>query len=199
MADREDFFRTQFLFWLLCAVDGHAKNFSVFLEAGGGFRLIPRYDVPSAYPYLGAAQQNLSLHRVKMAMAVVGQNRHYKWKEIQARLWLETARLCGLGARGRTLLEEVVESTSNVIKQVESKLPSDIPGEMVEPIFTGLRESTARAKEQLRKYAAPQKKRRSRGFFRRTASLVTPVYASQPMYGSTSHVASFDVFPTCVA
>src|SRR5262249_7143842 len=42
-ADREDFFRTQLVYWLLCAIDGHAKNFSVFIEAGGRFRLTPRY------------------------------------------------------------------------------------------------------------------------------------------------------------
>ena len=45
--DRRDFFKTQILYWLLCAIDGHAKNFSLFLEAGGGYRLTPRYDVLS--------------------------------------------------------------------------------------------------------------------------------------------------------
>ena len=35
VSDRVDFFRTQFIFWLLCAIDGHAKNFSLFIEAGG--------------------------------------------------------------------------------------------------------------------------------------------------------------------
>ena len=32
-ADRRLFFRAQILFWMLCAVDGHAKNFSVFYRA----------------------------------------------------------------------------------------------------------------------------------------------------------------------
>jgi serine/threonine-protein kinase HipA len=27
--DRKDFFRSQVLFWMLCAIDGHAKNFSL--------------------------------------------------------------------------------------------------------------------------------------------------------------------------
>ncbi|MGH8144505.1 MAG: HipA domain-containing protein, partial [Steroidobacteraceae bacterium] len=40
--DRKDFFRTQILFWMLCAIDGHAKNFSLFLNAGGSYRLTPR-------------------------------------------------------------------------------------------------------------------------------------------------------------
>ena len=28
--------RTQLVFWLLAAIDGHAKNFSIFLLPGGG-------------------------------------------------------------------------------------------------------------------------------------------------------------------
>jgi hypothetical protein len=51
--DRLTFFRTQMLFWVLGAIDGHAKNFSVFLEAGGSYRLAPLYDILSAYPYDG--------------------------------------------------------------------------------------------------------------------------------------------------
>jgi serine/threonine-protein kinase HipA len=48
--DRRDFMRTQLVFWLLAAIDGHAKNFSIFLQAGGGYRLTPRYDILSARP-----------------------------------------------------------------------------------------------------------------------------------------------------
>ncbi len=33
--DRREFFRTQILFWMLCAIDGHAKNISIFLDSGG--------------------------------------------------------------------------------------------------------------------------------------------------------------------
>jgi len=55
--DRRDFFKTQMLYWLLCAIDGHAKNFSLFMETDGGYRLTPRYDVLSAYPVLGTAKK----------------------------------------------------------------------------------------------------------------------------------------------
>src|SRR5207244_7954816 len=51
--DRRDFMRAQLVFWLLAAIDGHAKNFSIFLRAGGAYRLTPRYDILSAYPMLG--------------------------------------------------------------------------------------------------------------------------------------------------
>lgn len=38
-------------FWLLAAIDGHAKNFSVFLLLGG-YHLTPLYDVISAWPLI---------------------------------------------------------------------------------------------------------------------------------------------------
>ena len=39
--DRRVFFQAQVLFWMLCATDGHAKNFSIFLKPGGRFQLTP--------------------------------------------------------------------------------------------------------------------------------------------------------------
>jgi serine/threonine-protein kinase HipA len=48
-ADREQFFRSQILFWLLAATDGHAKNFSIHLETCGSHSLTPLYDVISFY------------------------------------------------------------------------------------------------------------------------------------------------------
>ncbi|KAI1696512.1 serine/threonine-protein kinase toxin HipA [Ditylenchus destructor] len=67
-ARRRDFFTTQLLFWMLCATDGHAKNFSLFLRPGGGYQLTPLYDVLSAYPVLGTGPASISPHKVKLAM-----------------------------------------------------------------------------------------------------------------------------------
>ena len=39
--DREAFFRSQIIFWLIGATDGHAKNFSVFLQARRGIPADP--------------------------------------------------------------------------------------------------------------------------------------------------------------
>lgn len=142
--DREDFFRTQFLFWLLCAIDGHAKNFSVFIEREGRFRLTPRYDVLSAYPVLGRRQDQLSPHKVKMAMAVHGENRHYRWKEIHADHWLETGRRCGLPESGRRVIEEVLEKIPAAIAAVEDKLPKGFPASVSAPILQGLAAAAAK-------------------------------------------------------
>eukprot|EP00952_Eustigmatos_sp_NYUAD-ZCMA_P002991 13029-Eustigmatos_ZCMA.PRE.1 len=50
--DKRIFFQAQVLFWMLCATDGHAKNFSLAIGAQGSYRLTPLYDVLSAYPLL---------------------------------------------------------------------------------------------------------------------------------------------------
>lgn len=73
--DREKFFRFQVLFWLLAAIDGHAKNFSIFLNPGGRFRLTPLYDVMSAHPLV--AKHQLQLQKIKMAMALKGTHHYY--------------------------------------------------------------------------------------------------------------------------
>jgi serine/threonine-protein kinase HipA len=55
-ADREDttlFLLTQLAFVLMAATDGHAKNFSIYLDRGDAYRMTPLYDVLSMWPYFG--------------------------------------------------------------------------------------------------------------------------------------------------
>lgn len=47
--DRPTFMHSQIVFWLLATMDGHAKNFSIFLTPGG-FKTTPLYDVTSVAP-----------------------------------------------------------------------------------------------------------------------------------------------------
>lgn len=141
-ADRVDFFRTQVLFWMLCATDGHAKNFSVFLETGGRFRLTPRYDVLSAFPVLGTRAGKYSPQKVKMAMAVHAErNRRYHRTLILRRHWLETARLCGLASRAEAEIDRLVAQTPAVISAVAALLPRGFPGAISQPVLDGLSES----------------------------------------------------------
>lgn len=140
--DRADFFRTQMIFWLLCAIDGHAKNFSVFLEPQGGYRLTPRYDILSAYPVMGSAPGLLQEKKIKMAMALIGKNRHYKWSDLQRRHFDSTAKACGLEAAGKAIIENVLVMTPKVIERVSDSLPRGYPESVANAILNGLR-STA--------------------------------------------------------
>jgi serine/threonine-protein kinase HipA len=137
-ADRAAFFKTQVIFWLLCAIDGHVKNFSIFLEPQGGYRLTPIYDVLSAYPVLGNGPGLLQEKKAKMAMSLIGKKRHYKWSELQRRHLESTAKACGVEVSGKTLIDDLIETTSEVITQVTAKLPVGFPELVAKPILDGL-------------------------------------------------------------
>jgi serine/threonine-protein kinase HipA len=142
--DRLDFLRTQIVLWLLCAIDGHAKNFSIFIEPQGRFRLTPRYDVISAYPVPGHGAGKLAQQRVRMAMAVSGKNRHYHWHEIRRRHWRETAARCGLGGDVDGLIEQLVDEIPVAIRKVRTALPAGFPPRVATPILDGLAASAKR-------------------------------------------------------
>jgi len=143
--DRLTFFRTQILFWVLGAIDGHAKNFSVFLAAGGSYRLAPLYDILSAYPLMGRGQGRLPMQKIKMAMAVYGANRLYEWSRMEPRHWVETGRRCGIAEETtRGLMNEIGESVVGVLERVRQRIPSSFPGELQEAILRGVRSSARR-------------------------------------------------------
>ncbi|MGB5510082.1 MAG: type II toxin-antitoxin system HipA family toxin [Woeseiaceae bacterium] len=93
--DQLMFLKAQMAFWLLAAIDGHAKNFSVFLYPQGGFQLTPLYDVMSAQHLFDLKQ--IQRKQLKLAMSV-GNSNHYRVPEYM----VETA----LGRTRRVLLLE---------------------------------------------------------------------------------------------
>ena len=94
-ADMKTLMAAQVLFWLLRAPDGHAKNFSIRLLARGRFQLTPLYDVMSVYPVLGDDPNQWSPYEIKLAMALLGKNRHYEVQGIQRRHFNSTAQKVG--------------------------------------------------------------------------------------------------------
>jgi serine/threonine-protein kinase HipA len=143
--DRKNFFKTQIIFWVLAATDGHAKNFSIALLPGGHYRATPIYDVLSAHPVIGNGKNQISPHKAKLAMAVRGSTNYYLLDKIQRRHWISQARQVGFGAlAAERLIEEVTESTESVIDTVCRLLPSDIPIDMAEAVFSGMRRQSAK-------------------------------------------------------
>jgi serine/threonine-protein kinase HipA len=135
--DRRDFFRTQVVFWMLAAIDGHAKNFSLFIEPRGRFRLAPRYDVLSAHPMIGGRAGQLSPQKVRMAMTVWGKNRHYRWSEIRREHFEHTAADCRL-LNASDIIDSLVAQTPRAIDSVSRALPRGFPASVAEPIFAGI-------------------------------------------------------------
>jgi serine/threonine-protein kinase HipA len=136
-ADRVDFMRAQVLFWMLAAIDGHAKNFSVFLEPRGAFRLTPRYDVISAYPVMGSTAGKLSPFKVRMSMAVWRTDRHYLWTQIRRAHFEYTARACKIEGFG-AVIDELIKETPRVLSEVRPQV-SRLPTRVSEPILEGVR------------------------------------------------------------
>jgi serine/threonine-protein kinase HipA len=136
--DREKFMKSVFLFWMLGAIDGHAKNFSLSIEPAGYYRLTPLYDVISAYPI--AAKRQIEWQALKMAMSLKGKNRHYSWHIIQPRHWLSMAKKCQFSTSiMQNIIHDVCDNMENVIDKVTQTLPQHFPAYISDPIFDGMR------------------------------------------------------------
>jgi serine/threonine-protein kinase HipA len=144
LPDRRDFLKTQILFWMLCAIDGHARNFSIFIGRGGAYFLTPRYDVLSAYPLLGHGRNRLAPEKAKMAMAVRGQGKHYQWDRITRKDWLATSKANGLENEIEGILSELLEGTGPALSRVQAGLPAGFPASVAEPILMGVEKASKR-------------------------------------------------------
>lgn len=54
--DQKTVIEAQMFFFLVGAIDRHAKNFSIFIGPGGSFRLTPLYDVLTVQPSVEAGR-----------------------------------------------------------------------------------------------------------------------------------------------
>ncbi len=136
--DRETFFRAQVLFWLLAAIDGHAKNFSIFIEPEGKYRLTPLYDIMSAYPLI--TKKQLQKQKIKMAMALKGENNHYHWHGIQRRHFIGAAKAANFSVeKAEIILNEMLSKVEDVIDEVTLKLPTTFPKQIAQSVFDGMK------------------------------------------------------------
>ena len=139
--DRATFALAQLAFWLLAATDGHAKNFSIQHRRGGRFNLAPLYDVLSAWPIIGRGPNQLPYQRARLAMAIRGQNAHYRLVEIDVRHWKRLADSCGAGVWER--MTEMVEHVGDALQGVERRVPSGFPGQLWSRVAEGMRRHAA--------------------------------------------------------
>lgn len=133
--DQLVFLKSQLAFWLLGAIDGHAKNFSVFIHPGAGFQLTRLYDVMSAQDLYNRKQ--IQRKNMKLAMSV-GNSRHYHIHEIQPRHFHETAEKVGLpDGMVEMALGQVAEALPEAIEIVCASLPADFPADIRDSIAQG--------------------------------------------------------------
>lgn len=129
--------KAMIIYWLMAATDGHAKNFSLFLQPQGRFDLTPFYDVMSVQPLIDAGQ--LSARKAKMAMAV-GKNRHYKLHEIVPRHFIFTAKRAGMGeSTVNEIFAALVETSEPALDAARAAMPEGFPHHICDSIISGYR------------------------------------------------------------
>lgn len=142
-SDRASFAITQLTFWLLAATDGHAKNYSVFLQPGDAYISTPLYDVLSVFPYVGTGPNQINWRKAELALALRAKNAHYRLYDIQSRHWHGLAMQYGGPAVWQRMLNHV-ERVEPALTAVEQTLPSDFPQRTWRLISQGMREQVVR-------------------------------------------------------
>ena len=143
-ADLRNFLKTQLLFWMLAAPDGHAKNFSLRILPRGRYALTPLYDVMSIWPVEGRGANQFSWHKAKLAMALQGKSRHFHFKGIQRRHFNETAARYFLRDSAEDVIEEVLQDLEQAIAAVMDRIPAGYPERVADAVVEGLRRSARR-------------------------------------------------------
>jgi serine/threonine-protein kinase HipA len=148
--DAATFVRSQLAFWVLAAPDGHAKNFSIALRAGGRYTLTPLYDVLSAWPIIGHGPNNWHLRDVGLAMGIRGTPRlHRSLNTIHLVHWKRLALSTGVpGLFGA--MTAMVDAVPATLATVERQLPADFPPLVWEHIRGGVLQQRTRFMRALR-------------------------------------------------
>lgn len=134
--DRKNFLKSQVIFLLLAAIDGHAKNFSI-RWGPRGFHMTPLYDILSAQPLLDSGK--FQAEKIKMAMSY-GDGKHYKVRDIYRRHLVQTAKQCRINADEMDMIiDEVIAQTPAVIDRVMQELPIGFPAQVADSVFSGMR------------------------------------------------------------
>lgn len=136
--DARTLMASQVLFWMLRAPDGHAKNFSIQIQAGGRFQLTRLYDVMSAYPVLGTGPNQWSPFELKLAMALLGKRKHYLMRDIQRRHFNSTAQKVGYGDSAEPIIQDILARTPAAIAEVRESLPAGLSAEVADAVLSGL-------------------------------------------------------------
>jgi len=141
--DRARFLCAQLAFWLLAAIDGHAKNFSIFHKGAESYTLTPLYDVLSAWPIMGTGPSQIQWQRAKLAMAVRAKNAHYHLREIDARHWAGLAHASGVSGLWDLMLE-LVRRVEPALGSVQPRLAKGFPSQVFDTVAAGMREQAQR-------------------------------------------------------
>ncbi|WP_432239029.1 HipA domain-containing protein [Herbaspirillum robiniae] len=141
--DKAYFLLAQLAFCLLAATDGHAKNFSLHLHAGGRYEMTPLYDVISMWPYFGNGANQFRARQAGPAMTIRSKNPHRHFHTIEARHWRQLAMKHGGQATWQSMLA-LAQRAPTALDEVQAQLPADFPARTWERISDGVRAESRR-------------------------------------------------------
>ncbi|WP_434641141.1 type II toxin-antitoxin system HipA family toxin [Klebsiella sp. I138] len=138
LQDRYNFMKFMVFQWMIGATDGHAKNFSIFLQPGGSFRLTPFYDIISAFPLLGGTGLHLSDLKLSMSLKA-SKGRKTEIQTIYPRHFLTTAKEVGFAQEQMLdILRYFADNVPHAIDAVKDSLPHDFSQPVYEAITAHL-------------------------------------------------------------
>ena len=134
--DRYRFMMFQVFQWLIGATDGHARNFSLFIERGGSYRLTPFYDVISAYPVQSGSGMNTQTLTLAMGLGAT-QEKRTEIDKIYPRHFIATAKQVSFDRdRLQQIFDFFIKALPQAIVLVRDALPPDFPQHIADAIFS---------------------------------------------------------------
>lgn len=138
--DKLHFFKSQVIFYLLAATDGHAKNFSITHLPNNQYKLTPLYDVLSIHPLIGNKTNQIAKQKVKMAMAIRGSQNYYHLHKIQYRHFITQGKSVGFTEQEvAEVINVVINNVDVVIDNVSALLPDHFPTNVSSKVFSGMK------------------------------------------------------------
>ena len=145
LRDKHTFFAVQVIFWLLFAIDGHAKNFSVKHTSRNTYEMTPIYDVLSIFPILGPKQDQIATRKAKLAMAIRSSKNYDEIDRIMKRHFIAQAVSVGITKQQAIqLMDAIVEATPAVIEHVYGLLPEGFNKSLADSILQGMGEQAVK-------------------------------------------------------
>ena len=143
--DRINFLKANILFWLMGAVDGHAKNFSIFLRPGATFEMTPMYDVLSVQPSFDRVLFDRPQYRMSMK---VGKRGRYRVFDIRGKDFVFTAGQAGYSRRQiEAVFEDIMNNWESAFSTTMAAQASGGPDALMESIRVGFEKRLERLRE----------------------------------------------------
>ncbi len=143
--DRLNFLKANILFWLMGAVDGQAKNFSIFLRPGGAFEMTPIYDVLSVQPSFDRVLFDRPQYRMSMK---VGKRGRYRVFDIRGKDFVYTAGRAGYSRNQiDAVFEDIADERESAFSTTIAAQSSKIPDALMESIRAGFERRMERLQE----------------------------------------------------